>query len=364
MRPSLLRTSAVLAAVGISVVTFGTAGAAAEPGAATTTAPPTTAPAPTTTAAAPTTAAGSPTTAAAGPTTTAAGAATTAAVGPTTTAAGAATTVVSAAGVLPANATIEQIQTAVVGVFGPSTDVVGELIPFVASVPPGVPTPDASVVQEFNVFYYPDTEDPSFSYYSATQLLTTDVPAPELITLYQSALPAAGYVQIGDEVRNEDTRQIRVLTYEMGQPTSDQDELTVIIVDETSSTQTDYVQLEIDYGLDPAVVQMYSGWPAGMPLIEGLPVEGADLTTSNFGGDITLRLSNRYSVPIAYTEAFPQFEAGLASTSYTIDPESDPTEGYFDLVGGELQDVTVFMSEGFPEGTTNLSIDTSFDIVA
>ena len=349
MRPSLLRTSAVIAAVGISVVTFGTAGAAAEPGAATTTAPPTTAPAPTTTAAAPTTAAGAPTTAAAGP---------------TTTAAGAPTTVASAAGVLPANATIEQIQTAVVGVFGPSTDVVAELIPFVASVPPGVPTPDASVVQEFNVFYYPDTQDPSFSYYSATQLLPTDVPAPELITLYQSALPAAGYVQIGDEVRNEDTRQIRVLTYEMGQPTSDQDELTVIIVDETSSTQTDYVQLEIDYGLDPAVVQMYSGWPAGMPLIEGLPVEGADLTTSNFGGDITLRLSNRYSVPIAYAEAFPQFEAGLASTSYTIDPESDPTEGYFDLVGGELQDVTVFMSEGFPEGTTNLSIDTSFDIVA
>ncbi|MDF2732643.1 MAG: hypothetical protein K0S92_1276, partial [Desertimonas sp.] len=53
MRPSLLRTSAVIAAVGISVVTFGTAGAAAEPGVATTTAPPTTAPAPTTTAAAP-----------------------------------------------------------------------------------------------------------------------------------------------------------------------------------------------------------------------------------------------------------------------------------------------------------------------
>ncbi len=35
---------------------------------------------------------------------------------------------------------------------------------------------------------------------------------------------------------------------------SDQDEVTVIIVDETSTTEVDFVQLEIDYGLDPAVV--------------------------------------------------------------------------------------------------------------
>ena len=64
------------------------------------------------------------------------------------------------------------------------------------------------------------------------------------------------------------------------------------------------------------------------------------------------------------TEAFTQFEAGLAGTGYTIDPDSDPAEGYFDVLGGELGELTIFINEGFPEGTTSLSIDSSFDIVA
>ena len=349
MRTSLLRTSAVIAAAGLTAVTFGSAGAAEPGAAATTTAPPTTAPAAPTTAATPTTAAGAPTTTAAGATTTAPGAATTVAGGGT---------------LLPADASIEQIQAAVVGVFGPSTDVIGELTPFVSAVPAGIPTPEAAVVQEFNIFYYPDSSDPSFSYYSSTIRFTTDVPAADLVTMYQSALPAAGFVQTGDSVQNEDGRQIRFLTYDLPQPISDQDELTVVVVDETSTTQVDFVQFELDYGLDPAVVQIFGGWPAGLPLIEGVPVESATLTTFNFGGDITLNLSNRYSIEVPFDQAFTQFEAGLAGTSYTVDPESDPTEGYFDLVGGELQDVTVFINEGFPEGTTALSIDSSFDIVA
>jgi hypothetical protein len=101
-----------------------------------------------------------------------------------------------------------------------------------------------------------------------------------------------------------------------------------------------------------------------MPLIQGVPVEDASLTTFNFGGDITLNLSNRYTIPVAPADAFTQFEAGLAGTGYTIDPDSDPAEGYFDVLGGELGEVTVFINEGFPEGTTSLGIDSSFDIVA
>ena len=74
-----------------------------------------------------------------------------------------------------------------------------------------------------------------------------------------------------------------------------------------------------------------------MPLIEGVPVEDASMTTFNFGGDITLTLNNRYTIPVAPADAFTQFEAGLAGTGYTIDPDSDPAEGYFDVLGGEFE---------------------------
>jgi hypothetical protein len=346
VRTSVLRSAvaSAVAVAGVSAVAFSTA-RAAEPRATT----------PTTTAAP-----------AAAPTTTAAGAPTTTAVGtPTTTVAGAPTTTVAgAATMLPPNATLEQIQAAVIGSFGPTTDVTGELAPFVSGVPVGIPTPEGTVVEEVSVYYYPDTEDPTFSYYSSTMLFTSAVPAPDLVTFFQTGMPAAGFVQTGDSVQNEDGRQVRFLTYDVPQPLSDQDEVTVIIVDETSTTEVDFVQLEIDYGLDPAAVQIYAGWPAGLPLIEGVPVEDVSMTTFNFGGDITLNLSNHYTIALAPEEAFTQFEAGLAGTSYTIDPESDPAEGYFDLVGGELSDLTIFINEGFPEGTTSLSIDSSFDIVA
>jgi hypothetical protein len=147
-------------------------------------------------------------------------------------------------------------------------------------------------------------------------------------------------------------------------PTSAQDEVRVAVIDYTAPDEIDFVQLEIDYGLDPAVTQIYSGWPGTLPLIEGIPVEDATMTTFNFGGDVTLNLSNTYSIPVAPTDAFTQFEAGLAGTGYSIDPDSDPAEGYFDILGGPLGELTIFHNEGFPENTTRLSIDGSFDIVS
>ena len=158
--------------------------------------------------------------------------------------------------------------------FGPTTDVAGELAPFVNAVPAGIPTPEGTVVEELSVYYYPDAEDPSFSYYSSTMLFTSTVPAPDLVTFFQTGMPAAGYVQTGDSVQNEDGRQVRFLTYDVPTPVSDQDEVTVIIVDESSTTEVDFVQLEIDYGLDPAVVQIYAGWPAGIAAHRGRPGRG------------------------------------------------------------------------------------------
>jgi hypothetical protein len=265
---------------------------------------------------------------------------------------------------LPPNASLDQIQTALIGAFGPTTDVVGELAPFVAATPPGIPTPEGAVVEDLSVNYHPDTEDPGFSYYSSTILFTSTVPAPELVTFYQSGMPAAGYVQTGDSVQNEDGRQVRLFTYDVPSPTSDQDEVQIIIVDESSTIEVDFVQLEIMYGLDPSVVQIFAGWPGALPLLDGATLDDVGMNTFNFGGDISLTLNNRYTVPVPFADAFTQFEAGLVGSGYTIDPESDPAEGYFDITGGELGEATIYLNEGFPEGTTTMSIDSSFDFIA
>jgi hypothetical protein len=360
VRISTVRLAFLLAAAAAGAIAAGAAHAAEGQ----TAAPTTTAAAPATTAATATTAAAAPTTAAGAPTTTAAAApATTAAAAPTTVA-GATTTVAAAAGLLPANAPLEQIQAAVAGAFGPTTDVVAELAPFVPTYPAGIPTPEGTVLEEINVFYYPDRDDPSFSYYSSTILFTSATPAPDLVTLFQTAMPAAGFVQTGDSVQNDDGRQVRFLTYDVPTPVSDQDEVRIGIVDETSTTQVDFVQLEIQYGLDPAVVDIYTAWPGALPLISGVPIDDVTMSTFNFGGDISLSLSNRYTIPLAPTDAFAQFEAGLEGTGYTVDPDSDPTEGWFDILGGPLGEATIYLNEGYPEGSSYLSIDTSFDIVA
>jgi hypothetical protein len=283
---------------------------------------------------------------------------------PVTTAAGASTTAAAPSALLPAGATLEQIEAAVLGTFGPTSDVAAELTPLVNAVPAGIPTPPDADVREVSVYYYPDAADVASSWYSATMVLTSSTAAPDLVAFFESGLPAAGFVQTGASVENEEDRQIRWLDYDVPTPTSAQDEVRVAIVDYTAPEDVDFVELDIDYGLDPAVTQIYSGWPGALPLIEGVPVEDATMTTFNFGGDITLNLSNTYSLPVAPTDAFAQFEAGLTGTGYSIDPDSDPAEGYFDILGGPLGELTIFLNEGFPENTTRLSIDGSFDIVS
>ena len=60
------------------------------------------------------------------------------------------------AALLPPSATLEQIEAAVTGAFGPTTDVTGELAPFVNAVPAGIPTPEGTVIEEVSVYYYPE----------------------------------------------------------------------------------------------------------------------------------------------------------------------------------------------------------------
>ena len=283
---------------------------------------------------------------------------------PSTTIAAAPTT--AAAGppvMLPPNATLEQIKAAIIGAFGPTTDITGELAPFVTNVPTGIPTPPDTVIQELDVHYYPDIERADSSYTWTEILFTSSLPAADLVTLYQSTMPAAGYVQTGDSVQDSGTRQIRYLTYDLPAPTTLYDEVIVSVIDETEEGSLDFVQLEISHGLDPALAAIYGAWPLAIPLVQGATLDETSFTTMNFGSEIQLELASQYTVAVPVPDALAQFQAALPGTQFTLDPASDVAGGSFDLTGGDLGETLVYMSDVAENGTTWLSLSTSIDIV-
>ncbi|MDQ3544665.1 MAG: hypothetical protein M3431_12495 [Actinomycetota bacterium] len=100
---------------------------------------------------------------------------------------------------LPANASLEQLQQAVEPMFGPTTDVMAEFAIFGITPPAGVPTPAGAAVDRF-AFHLEALADADAASYRATAVLTSTQPAADLVTLYQTALPAAGYMLTKDSV--------------------------------------------------------------------------------------------------------------------------------------------------------------------
>jgi len=344
-----IKTAALVATAGVSLVTFGAAHAGGTDGLAG--AAPTTIPAPTTAAvAAPATTATAPT-----PTTVVAGGATTVAGAPTTVAG--AVAAAPTAGLPPA-ATVAQFQAVLTPLVGPTTDLPGALTALGVTPPVGIPTPEGTTVDSFYIYYYPDVEDPSYSYYDSQFVFTSTVAAADLVTFFQSEMVAAGFVQTGDSVENESDRQIRFLQYANPASTYNSAEITVGIVD----GDTDFAQIEIADSLDPAVMAAFSSWPTAIPLIDqATEIDSASLRVDGFGGDYQASIVTSWAVPIPMADARAQLEAAIPTTPYTVDTsfESDTTI-YF--TGGEFTSLSVYIGEGYPEGTSFYNVSGSFDI--
>jgi len=342
MRTSTIKTVALLATAGMSVAAFGTAHADdsdSSPGLATTTTvagsiAPTAAP-----------------TSVAGDTTTSAvpvGGETTVPAAPT-----------AAASVLPPAATIQQFQALLVPAIGATTDLIGEVAALGITPPPGIPTPDGTVIDNLYVYYYPDAEDTNRSYYNAKLVFTTAVPAADMVTLYQTQMVAAGYIQSGDSVQNEDGRQVRFLDYEVPNSTYDNAEISIGIVDD----DLDFVQIEFSDWLDPTVIQAFSSWPTGLPLLDqATEIESASLRVDSFGGDYEGSIDTNWKLPIALADLRPQFDAALPSSPYTIDPDYEVSESSVYLLGGEFTSMSIYMGEGYPEGTSYYNVSARFDL--
>ncbi len=349
MRTSPIKAAALLATAGLSVAAFGTAHAGdsdSNPGLATTTTV-AGAVAPT---AAPTSGAGETTTSAVPVGTSAVP------VGGETTVAGAPTAAPSA---LPPAATVQQFQALLVPMLGPTTDLTGEFASLGFTPPAGIPTPDGTEVDNFYVYYYPDAEDTSYSYYNAQVVFTTAVPAADVVTLYQTQMVAAGYVQTADSVENEEGRQVRFLTYDIPNSAYNSAEISVGIVDD----DIDFVQLELSDWLDPTVIQAFSSWPTGLPLLDqATEIDSASLRVDSFGGDYEGSIDTNWKLPIALADLRPQFDAALPSSPYTIDPDYEASPNSVYLLGGEFTSMSIYMGEGYPEGTSYYNVSARFDL--
>lgn len=356
MRTPTIKTAAVLATAGVSLVTLGTADAADTDGQAE--AATTTVPTPTTVVAAPATTAAAPTTVAAGPTTVAA--APTTAAGGATTVAGATTTAptgASPAG-LPPGATVAQFQAVLTPVIGPTTDLAGELTALGVTPPVGIPTPEGTAIDSFYIYYYPDVENAARSYYDSQFVFTSTVPAADLVTFFQTEMVAAGFVQTADSVENEADRQIRFLQYSNPNSTFESAEITVGIVD----GDTDYAQIEMSDVLDPAVMSAFTSWPTGIPLIDqATELDSASLRVDGFAGDYEASIDTNWIVPFPMADTRAQLEAAIPTTPYTVDTsfESDST---IYLLGGEFTSLSVYIGEGYPEDTSYYNVTGRFDI--
>src|SRR5690606_30147736 len=125
-------------------------------------------------------------------------------------------------------------------------------------------TPDGTTVLDYSIYYYPDVESPDRSYYNSRVVFESAVPAPDMVTLFQTEMVANGFVQTGDSIENDDGRQLRFLQFSVPTSTYERAEVVIGIVD----SDADYAQIEITDGLDPAIADAFSAWPVGIPLLD------------------------------------------------------------------------------------------------
>jgi len=259
---------------------------------------------------------------------------------------------------LPADASLEQLQAAIEPMFGPTTDVMAEFAIFGVTPPAGVPTPAGAEIDTFK-FALDSIADPEDAYYRGIAVITSTQPAAELVTLYQTGLVAAGFTQTGDSVEQTDSgRQIRWLEYTLPGSTHFMAEFAVGIVDD----DVDFVQIEWSDGVvnGAALAAPFTSW-TGLPLVDqAVLLEDAEI--GNFlAYDTNVTVSTGYRVPIEYAQLESQFLAALPSTPYTLDAESSQAGDWAALTGGPFGDMTVYFTEGYVEGTSELNVDAYYE---
>lgn len=251
---------------------------------------------------------------------------------------------------LPVNASLDQITAAATGAFGPTTDVTSVLAPFVSGVPAGIPTPADADVIAVSVDYFPNAENPALSMATSTVSFTSSLPPADLVAFYETSLPADSFIATDDPFGGDD------ITYDLTMPSAPSDGITISVIDNTDAGLIDYVELEITHGIDPALAGVLGAWATPVPLVHGASLIEGDINASIYEGSVDLSLTTTFGVNIPLADALTQFQAGLASTPFVLDPSSDVVNGSFNLTGGEFDSMSTSLSDTNGDGLPNLTV--------
>ena len=242
------------------------------------------------------------------------------------------------------------------GFFRDTYVVMAEFAIFGITPPAGVPTPTGAEVDSFD-FTLDSLADAEAAYYRATAVITSTQPAADLMTLYQTALPAAGFTQTGDSVESTDSgRQIRWLEFDMPNTTHFMADFAVGIID----GDVDFVQIEWSDGADAALGAPFTSW-TGLPLVDQTAII-EDASIGNYlAFETQVHLTTGYRVPVEYAQLESQFLAALAGTPYTVDADASQPGSWATLAGAPFEDLTVHFTEGYVAGTSELNVNSYYD---
>lgn len=221
---------------------------------------------------------------------------------------------------LPAEASLPQFFPVVNNVMGPTGDVAGELS-VVADVPEGIRSPDGSSIRQFSVEY-----DAASEQFVATATFSSDATASDAAVFFQATLSAAGFTPVADSGVPEGSETSRELRFENPNSTLDGAGVQVVI---SAGEPTD-IELTITDSIGADVLNAFTGWAAGMPMIqEATPLAATiDVTTEPGSGDLTLTLTTQFGVS-GYTpdELAVALRSALPEGGFSLDTANDSGTG-------------------------------------
>jgi hypothetical protein len=218
---------------------------------------------------------------------------------------------------LRAAASLPEFLPVVKGMMGATSDVAGEL-GVVADVPNGILSPEGSTVSEVSVAY-----DALAERFVATATFSSDATAEDTVAFYQATLAAAGFTPVADSGPPADSGAARQLEFET--PNSPLEDAVVEVAVTAGSADTE-IELTIIDSTDADVMNAFSGWAAGLPLLsEGAPIAAEIRATAGPGeNEVTMRLTTLFG----YNDYTPEelgaaVRAALPDGGFSVDDEND-----------------------------------------
>jgi hypothetical protein len=217
---------------------------------------------------------------------------------------------------LRAAASLPEFLPVVKEMIGATSDVAGEL-GVVADVPNGILSPDGSTVSQFSVAY-----DALAERFVATATFSSAATAEDAVAFYQATLTAAGFTPVADSGAPEDAGSARRIRFE--NPKSPlEDAVVEVAVTDGAGTE---IELTIVDSADADVMNAFSGWAAGLPMLsEGSPIAAEIRATAGPGEDeVTMMLATLFG----YSDYTPEqlgeaVRAALPDGGFSIDPDND-----------------------------------------